>query len=47
MNRMPRIEIKTIPATAEEIERHLDTERTKTEGKKRVTRKKTEKEEEE
>lgn len=26
MSKMPRIEIKTIPGTAEEITRHVDTE---------------------
>lgn len=37
MNKMPRIEIKTIPGTAEEITRHVDTEQ------KAVTTKKSKK----
>lgn len=28
MSRMPRIEVKTIPGTVEEITRHVDTEQT-------------------
>lgn len=48
MNRTPRIEIKTIPGVAEEIERHLDTEQTKEKKTvKKGTRKKAEAEKDE
>lgn len=48
MNRTPRIEIKTIPGVAEEIERHLDTEQIKEKKTvKKGTRKKAEAEKDE
>ena len=45
MSRMPRIEVKTIPGTVEEIDRHLDTEQTEKKAEK-PKRKKTAKQEE-
>ena len=45
MSRMPRIEVKTIPGTVEEITRHLDTEQTEKKAEK-PKRKKTAKQEE-
>ena len=43
MNRVPRIEIKTIPGVAEEVERHLYTERDEKKVTKRSRKPKAEK----
>lgn len=45
MSRMPRIEVKTIPGTVEEINRHLDTEQTEKKTTKPKKKKTAEKEE--
>lgn len=45
MSRMPRIEVKTIPGTVEEINRHLDTEQTEKKTAKPKKKKTVEKEE--
>ena len=39
MSRMPKIEVKTIPGTVEEIDRHLDTEQTEKKVTKRPKKK--------
>lgn len=45
MSRMPRIEVKTIPGTVEEITRHIDTEQTEKKTTKPKKKKTAEKDE--